>query len=104
MTLAPGHVLEGKYVITRQIAEGGTSAVFLGENKRIGKAVAVKILHPVMASLPDVVERFEREARILSRIRSTHVADVYDFGELPTWRVCTTFSVATSTAWSIESW
>ena len=84
MTLAPGHVLEGKYVITRQIAEGGTSAVFLGENKRIGKAVAVKILHPVMASLPDVVERFEREARILSRIRSTHVADVYDFGELPT--------------------
>ena len=83
MTLAQGHVLEGKYVISRRIAEGGMSTVYLGVNSRIGKDVAVKVLHPGVACMPDVVERFQREARIVSRIRSAHVADVYDFGELP---------------------
>lgn len=79
-----GQVLDGKYLIVRRIAEGGMSTVYLGVNQRIGKDVAVKVLHSVVAQDKDIVERFEREARIVSRIRSAHIADVYDFGELPT--------------------
>lgn len=82
MSLSEGQVLDGKYVITRRIADGGTSTVYLGVNRRIGKNVAVKVLRSVVARDPDLLERFEREARIVSRIRSLHVADVYDFGEL----------------------
>jgi len=79
-----GQVLDGKYVIVRRIAEGGMSTIYLGVNQRIGKDVAVKVLHPVVARDPEILERFEREARNVSRIRSDHVADVFDFGELPT--------------------
>ncbi len=79
-----GQVLDGKYAIVRRIAEGGMSTIYLGVNERIGKDVAVKVLHPVVARDPEILARFEREARIVSRIRSDHVADVFDFGELPT--------------------
>ena len=83
MSLEPGQVLEGKYVIVRRLAEGGMSTVFLAVNERLGKDVAVKVLHPIVAMDEDIVERFEREARIASRIKSDHIADVYDFGSLP---------------------
>jgi serine/threonine protein kinase len=80
-----GRLIDGKYVIVRRIAEGGTSTVWLGVNERIGKDVAVKVLRPdAIARDADILERFEREARHVSRIRSAHVADVYDCGELPT--------------------
>ena len=79
-----GQLLDGKYVIVRRIAEGGMSTIYLGVNERFGKDVAVKVLHPVVARDPEILARFEREARIVSRIRSDHVADVFDFGELPT--------------------
>ena len=82
MALVDGQVLDGKYVIQRRIADGGMSTVYLGTNERIGKDVAVKVLNSAMATADDVVERFEREARIVSRIRSPYVADVYDFGKL----------------------
>ena len=84
MSLEPGQVLEGKYTIVRRLAEGGMSTVFLAVNERLGKDVAVKVLHPVVSMDEDIVERFEREARIASRIKSDHIADVYDFGALPT--------------------
>ena len=82
MSLVDGQVLDGKYVITRRLADGGMSTVYLGTNQRIGKDVAVKVLSAAMSHVDDVVERFEREARIVSRIRSPYVADVYDFGKL----------------------
>ena len=84
MSLEPGQILEGKYTIVRRLAEGGMSTVFLAVNERLGKDVAVKVLHPVVSMDEDIVERFEREARIGSRIKSDHIADVYDFGALPT--------------------
>ena len=85
MALEEGRWLDGKYVIMRRLAEGGTSTVYLGVNQRIGKDVAVKVLRleSVMRDA-DMRQRFEREARVMSRIRSAHVADVYDYGELPT--------------------
>ncbi|MDF2694069.1 MAG: Serine/threonine protein kinase, partial [Labilithrix sp.] len=83
MSLEEGQWLDGKYVIVRRIAEGGMSTVYLGVNQRIGKDVAVKVLRPDVARDPDILERFEREARIVSRIRSEHVADVFDLGDLP---------------------
>lgn len=84
VSLADGRALDGKYVITRRLAQGATSTVYLGYNQRIGKKVAVKVLDPGVVRDPDLVERFEREAKIASSVRSPHVADVYDFGELET--------------------
>jgi serine/threonine-protein kinase len=79
-----GQILGEKYVIVRRIAEGGTSTVYLGIHQRIGKDVAVKVLRSAAAEDPEVLQRFEREARVVSRLRSAHIADVFDLGALPT--------------------
>ena len=57
--------------------------VYEGENSRIGRRVAIKVLHAHVASMPEFVERFEREARASARIGSPHVCDVLDLGDLP---------------------
>src|SRR5687768_3455236 len=79
-----GQVIDGKYVIQRLIASGGMADVYLGRNERIGKNVAVKVLHPEVAADEAVNARFEREAQVAALIESAHVADVVDLGQLPT--------------------
>lgn len=81
MPLSEGQVLEGKYCISRLIAEGGIGEVYEGVNTRIGKRVAVKVLRPQAAGNEVLSARFELEARVAARISSAHVAEVYDFGE-----------------------
>lgn len=83
MPLIEGQVLEGKYEIVRLLARGGMGDVYLGTNRRIGKPVAIKVLSADLAAEPAAVERFEQEARVAPRIRSAHIAETYDLGELP---------------------
>src|SRR4051812_13978057 len=83
MALEPGQILDGKYRVARLIGEGGMGTVYEGENSRIGRRVAIKVLHAHVASMPEFVERFEREARAAARIGSPHVCDVLDLGDLP---------------------
>jgi serine/threonine protein kinase len=82
MPLTEGQILEGKYEVRHLIARGGIGEVYLGVNQRLGKHVAIKVLHGEHASEPAVTERFEQEARVAAMIRSAHVADVYDLGDL----------------------
>ena len=83
MALEPGQILDGKYRVGRLIGEGGMGTVFEGENSRIGRRVAIKVLHAQVAAMPEFVERFEREAKAAARIGSQHVCDVLDLGDLP---------------------
>jgi serine/threonine-protein kinase len=82
--LAPGTLLDGRYLIGRLIAEGGMGTVYQAEAVRIGRPVAVKVLNPIFARDPLEVERFRREARIAVRITSPHVVEMLDFGQAPT--------------------
>jgi serine/threonine-protein kinase len=83
MPLFPGDVLDGKYRVVRLLGDGGMGAVYEGENVRIGKRVAIKVLHPEVSSRSEIVERFEKEAQAAAKIGSIHIADVYDLGDLP---------------------
>jgi serine/threonine-protein kinase len=83
MTLEIGQIIDAKYRVVRRIGEGGMGTVYEGENSRIGRRVAIKVLHAQVAAMPDFVERFEREARAAARIGSPHVCDVLDLGDLP---------------------
>ncbi len=83
MALQPGEILDGKYRIVRLVGEGGMGAVYEGENTRIKRKVAIKVLHGSVAEKQDVVQRFEREAQAAGRIGSEHIVEVLDLGNLP---------------------
>jgi hypothetical protein len=83
MSLSTGDVIDGKYRIIRLIGEGGMGAVYEGENVRIHRTVAIKVLHAGVAENQDAVQRFEREAQAAGRIGSEHIVEVLDLGNLP---------------------
>jgi serine/threonine-protein kinase len=83
MSLEVGQVLEGKYRIARLIGEGGMGAVYEGENTRVRRRVAIKVLHAAVASNNEAVQRFEREAQAAGQIGSDHILEVLDLGALP---------------------
>ncbi|AKF05040.1 serine/threonine-protein kinase [Sandaracinus amylolyticus] len=69
-----------RYVIEAELDAGGFGQVFRARHGVTGRAVALKLLHPSREASLDVVERFLREARILSAISSPHVVQVLDAG------------------------
>src|ERR1700733_3780657 len=77
-----GRILSGRYFIERVIGEGGMGAVYQAEHTHMHKRLAVKVLHPEMSRLPEVVARFEREAMAAAHIDHPNIAAATDFGKL----------------------
>ncbi len=80
--IAPGRVIDGKYLIERELASGGVGVVVLATHLELGQRVAIKFLHSHRLSDAAVVERFKREARLAASIRSSHVVRIHDVGTL----------------------
>jgi len=80
--LSTGDIIDGKYRIVRLLGEGGMGAVYEGENTRIHRRVAIKVLHSGVAEQGEAVARFEREAQAAGRIGSEHIVEVLDLGTL----------------------
>ena len=75
-----GSFLAGKYRILEKIGEGGMGTVFLANQEPIDRQVAIKVLHHSLTNDEVAVRRFEREARVISRMRHPNTVTVYDFG------------------------
>ena len=71
-----GPLLAGRYRVLRQIGTGGMGRVFLCEDERLGRKVAVKRLHA--DSPEDVARRFAREARLGASLNHQNVVSVFD--------------------------
>ena len=84
--LRPGAVLDGRWRIETLLGTGGMGSVYRVEHVHVGRKAAVKVLHPDLCRNPPERERFRREARVASRLRSPHVVEVLDFGEDATGR------------------
>ncbi len=69
MALAPGTRL-GVYEITAQIGEGGMGQVYRATDTKLKRQVAIKILPPALATDPERLARFQREAEVLAPRRS----------------------------------
>ncbi len=72
-----GHVL-GNYRLIKKLGEGGVGTVYEGEHIRLGRKMALKVLHPETASA-EVIVRFFNEARAVNQIRHPNIVDVEDF-------------------------
>jgi serine/threonine-protein kinase len=83
MSLETGQIVDGKYKIVRLLGTGGMGAVYEGENTRIRRRVAIKVLHASISQAAESVARFEREAQAAARIGSDHICEVLDLGVLP---------------------
>jgi serine/threonine-protein kinase len=78
-----GEILNEKFRVDRVLGEGGMGIVVAATHLQLREQVALKFLREEVMSDSDVVQRFAREARTAAKIRSEHVARVYDVGELP---------------------
>jgi serine/threonine-protein kinase len=78
-----GRTIAGRYVVLGKLGAGAMGTVYRARHEAMGRDVAVKILREGRVSLENARERFEREARALSRLASPHTVTVYDFGEIP---------------------
>ncbi|GAA3288755.1 protein kinase [Dactylosporangium vinaceum] len=80
--IGAGTVLAGRYQIESHIASGGMGDVWLGNDRVLGRTVAIKLLRAPSGD-PEFVERFRAEARTMATISHPGVVDVYDFGDDP---------------------
>jgi len=85
MTAAPQDPLVGitvadRYRIVSVLGRGGMGVVYRCEHTKMGKAMAIKLLHGDLARDRKVVERFRREAQAVSRLSSPYTVSVFDYG------------------------
>jgi serine/threonine protein kinase len=80
VALAPGTRL-GPYEVTAQIGAGGMGEVYKARDTRLDRIVAIKILPESFASDRLFRERFDREARAISRLEHPHICTLHDVGE-----------------------
>jgi len=76
-----GSNLADRYRLLEVIGEGGMGRVYRAQQLATGQAVAVKLLHPEFADVDQVVQRFEREAKLMTQLAHPSIVKVVEFGE-----------------------
>ncbi|MHC4976330.1 MAG: serine/threonine-protein kinase, partial [Planctomycetota bacterium] len=79
--LDPGSSI-GPYTIDREIGRGGMGVVYLARDTRLDRDVAIKSLPEHLASDPERLARFEREAKVLATLNHPNVAGIYGVEEV----------------------
>ena len=80
VTIEPGTVVAGKYIVERVLGEGGMGLVVSAIHGELGHRVAIKTMLPEANGHPEMRARFEREARAAAGLSSEHAARVTDVG------------------------
>ena len=78
-----GSTLDDRYRFEERIGAGGLGEVFRASHLRMDRSFAIKLLQPTVAAQPDFVERFDREAKALSRLSHPYCVEVTDYGVSP---------------------
>ena len=73
--------LDGSYTIDRELGRGGMSSVFLAQDRKHRRAVAIKVLHPELAASMGA-ERFLQEIEVAARLSHPHILPLFDSGSV----------------------
>ena len=72
--------LEGRYAIERELGEGGMATVYMADDLKHERKVALKVLKPELAAVVGM-ERFLKEIRTIAQLQHPHILPLYDSGE-----------------------
>ena len=74
--------LERDYIVKRELGRGGMGSVFLARHRTAGHDVAIKVISSKYIADADALSRFEREARLMARIRHPNIVHQYELRRL----------------------
>src|SRR5690349_1832364 len=74
--------LERDYIVKRELGQGGMGSVFLARHRTAGHDVAIKVISSKYIADADALSRFEREARLMARIRHPNIVHQYELRRL----------------------
>src|SRR5262249_12249936 len=74
------HSLEGRYVLQHEIGRGGMATVYLAEDLKHRRKVAIKVLRPQLGAILGA-DRFSREIEIAAGLTHPHILPLYDSGD-----------------------
>src|SRR5262249_13387753 len=67
-----------RYRVLRLLGQGGMGAVYLAEHRRMGRAVALKVINPRLLSHPGALSRFQQEVRAAARLDHPNIVAAHD--------------------------
>ncbi|MCP4537824.1 MAG: serine/threonine protein kinase, partial [Chloroflexi bacterium] len=71
----------GKYEILKEIGSGGFAVVYKARDTELDRLVALKVLHPHLATDPKFVQRFHQEGRAAAKLHHPRIVTMYEVGE-----------------------
>lgn len=76
-----GKLIHGRYLVEKLVARGGMATVYLAEDNRLDRKVALKVIHPHLANDTEFRSKFVREAKIAAKLSHPNLVNVFDQAE-----------------------
>ena len=77
-----GTLFDKRFRVEERLAAGGFGAIYRATHVKSGHPIALKVLHPTLASDLGVLARFRREGTALTSLRNPHTITAYEFGQV----------------------
>ncbi len=81
MVVQKGVIFAEKYEVLDTLSSGAQASVYTALQKPLDRIVILKVLSPALVANPEIVARFEREAKLLSALKDESVTKIYDYGK-----------------------